>query len=116
MKRLPDQFAPLLSPDPERNPLFDPFRAMPAEMAETLRASLRDEARRTLREVVVPAVKAFRDYVADTWLPAAPQSVSVTALPHGSEYYELSLQRLNTTRMQPLTRRCAAAPIPARSN
>jgi uncharacterized protein (DUF885 family) len=101
MERLPGQFAAVASGDPERNPLFEPFRRMPAAIAEPVRAALRAEGEKALRETVAPAFTAFRDYIAATWLPAAPPAVSVTALAHGSEYYEIALQRLNTTHMSP---------------
>jgi uncharacterized protein (DUF885 family) len=99
LRRLPDQFASLLNADLAHHPLFQPFLAFPAEVPAAARAALSDAARVILREAVIPAVQGFRDYLAPTWVPAATETLGATQLPRGSEYYALSLQRNNTTRM-----------------
>lgn len=99
LRRLPDQFASLLNANLAHHPLFAPFLAFPAEVPATARAELSDAAKRTLNEAVIPAVQRFRDYLASTWVPAATETLGATQLPHGIEYYTLSLQRYNTTRM-----------------
>jgi uncharacterized protein (DUF885 family) len=99
LRRLPDQFASLLNADLAHHPLFAPFLAFPAEVPAAARAELSHAAKLTLHEAVIPAVQSFRDYLAGTWVPAATETLGATQLPHGSEYYTLSLQRYNTTRM-----------------
>jgi uncharacterized protein (DUF885 family) len=83
LERLPAQFDALLSPDTGQNPLFEPFRHFPDGIAEPARAALREDAAKALQGTVIPALAAFRDYLAKTWIPAAPQAISVSALPHG---------------------------------
>ena len=99
LRRLPDQFASLLNADLAHHPLFAPFLAFPAEVPAAARAELSHAAKLTLHQAVIPAVQGFRDYLRGTWVPAARETLAATQLPHGSEYYTLSLQRYNTTRM-----------------
>lgn len=97
--RLPDQFASLLNPDLAHHALYAPFQKFPADLPVTTQAELARAADKAIHEVVIPALQAFRDYLAGTWVPAATATIGATSLPHGTEYYAWSLQRYNTTRM-----------------
>jgi uncharacterized protein (DUF885 family) len=99
LQRLPEEFAAELDPDPARNPLFAPFRSLPAEFPEAARRALDEEARRALDQDAIPAIRALRDYLAQVWVPAGRPALGATTLPHGAEYYELALQRSTSTRM-----------------
>jgi uncharacterized protein (DUF885 family) len=99
LKRLPDQFGALLDADLSRHPLFAPFLKFPDSVAPGAQAKLSAAAERTIHQTVIPALQAFRDYLAATWVPGARESLAAVKLPRGSDYYELSLQRANTTRM-----------------
>jgi uncharacterized protein (DUF885 family) len=101
LQRLPDQFGPLLSADLPHNPLYAPFQKFPAEISPAARAELATAADRILHNDAIPALQGFRDYLAGSWVPAARATTGATQLPHGRAYYELSLQRYNTTRMSP---------------
>ena len=96
---LPDQFAPLLNTDLAHHPLYAPFQKFPAEINEAAQTQLVQAAQHTLRDAVIPAVQAFRDYLATIYVPAATTTLGATQLPHGADYYAWSLQRYNTTRM-----------------
>ena len=98
VQRLPDQFGSLLNRDLTHHPLFAPFQKFPADLADATRTELTRAAEKTILEVLIPALQAFRDYLAGTWVPAATATLGATQLPHGAEYYAWSLQRYNTTR------------------
>jgi len=99
VQRLPGQFAALLGADLAHNPLYAPLLTFPAEVPEAERAALQASAEQTLHGQVLPALQRLRDYLAQTWVPAARQSLGATALPQGEAYYALELQQYNTTRM-----------------
>lgn len=99
VQRLPGQFDALLVADPARNPLLAPFRKYPADLEPAIRTELDATAEHTLQMAVVPAVRAFRDYLAGTWVPAARETLGADSLPRGPQFYALSLQRFNTTGM-----------------
>ena len=99
VQRLPGQFAALLNPDLTKHPLYAPFQRFPADLPGAAQAELERAGERTIHETVIPALQAFRDYLASTWVPAGTATLGATQLPHGAEYYSWSLQRYNTTRM-----------------
>ena len=97
--RLPGQFAALLNPDLAQHPLYAPFQTFPAGLSGATQVELAGAGERAIHETVIPALTAFRDYLAGTWVPAGTATLGATQLPHGAEYYSWSLQRYNTTRM-----------------
>jgi len=99
VQRLPTQFTSLLNPDLVHNPLHAPFQKYPADLPDATQADLTRAAGQTIHDVVIPALQAFRDYLATTWVPAGTATLGATQLPHGADYYAWSLQRYNTTRM-----------------
>ncbi len=99
LKRLPDQFASLLNPDLAKHPLYAPFVKMPAEFSPSLQAQLTQSAEQVLHQSTIPALQAFRDYLANTYVASAREDLAATALPHGEEYYAWSLKHYNTTNM-----------------
>jgi uncharacterized protein (DUF885 family) len=99
MARLPDQFVSLLKADFKVNPLFAAFQTYPPEIPLETQAELSRAAEHTMREVVIPALQAFRDYLATTYVPAGTTTLGAIHLPHGADYYAWSLQHYNTTRM-----------------
>jgi uncharacterized protein (DUF885 family) len=99
--RLVGQYTPLLTDDMGKHPLYAPFRKFPADMPAATQAELSRAGEQALRTAVTPALQAFRDYLANRWVPAARDTLGATQLPNGVEYYAWSLQRYTTTRMTP---------------
>lgn len=61
--------------------------------------SVRDEAASIVREQVQPAFRALREYVVDTYIPAARDTIAFTALPDGDEWYAERVRYHTTTDM-----------------
>jgi uncharacterized protein (DUF885 family) len=101
LTRLPDQFASLLDPHLDHNPLFTPFLKIPPDIATVKRSELTQSAQKALKEIVVPAVQRFQSYIANVWIPGARHTVAARELPHGEEYYALALERSTTERRMP---------------
>lgn len=101
LERLPAQFAPLLDGKLDKHPLYAPFLNFPADLPVATQSALKASAEQILRSSVIPSLQTFRDFLVTTWIPAATATLEATKLPKGTEYYALSLQRYNTTRMTP---------------
>jgi uncharacterized protein (DUF885 family) len=99
LTRLAGQYAPLVSADLSHHPLYAPFLKMPADLAVTTQSELQSAGEEVLRAKVIPALTAFRDYLANVWVPAGTEVLGATKLPHGDAYYAWALQRYTTTRM-----------------
>ena len=101
LSNLPGQFASLVDPDLQRNPLFTPFLSFSDAIATPQRAALTKEAEQVLQSRVIPSITRFRDYLARVWIPNARQTLGTSELPRGPEYYALALERFTTLRKTP---------------
>jgi uncharacterized protein (DUF885 family) len=101
LTRLPGQFESLANANLANNPLFAPFLGFPAGIPADRRTQLMHSGTQILRAGVVPAVRRFQDYLAKVWIPAARHSLAASDLPHGPEFYALSIERYTTSRKTP---------------
>jgi uncharacterized protein (DUF885 family) len=99
MVRVPDQFLPLMASDLDKQPLFAPFRKFPSSIPEATQKELAGAAARLFPESILPAMAAFRDFLATRYVPGGTDTIGAKALPSGEAYYALALTRYNTTRM-----------------
>lgn len=77
--------------DPSGHPLFRPFlAASPAEQAE---------AKRVLREALIPAFRRFATFLEQTYLPGCRRTIAAQDLPQGRADYALALRRHSTTEL-----------------
>jgi uncharacterized protein (DUF885 family) len=99
LTRLAGQYSPLLTQDLGHHPLYAPFHKFPIDLPTVTQAELSRRGEAALRSAVIPALTAFRDYLANTWIPGGTETLGAVHLPHGEDYYAWSLQRYTTTRM-----------------
>ncbi len=101
LKEVPKLLAEHAKADPEQNPLYQiVFADMPG-IAPADQARLRAEARRLLREEVIPAYAKLRDFAAKDYVPHARESLALTALPDGKAWYRYQIRSQTTTDMTP---------------
>ncbi len=78
--------------------LFDSPELVP--LADAPQA-VRDEAAAIVREQVQPAFRALRDHLTGTYLPAARETIALTDLPDGHEWYAERVRYHTTTDLTP---------------
>lgn len=71
--------------DPTASPFFGAFQALPSGWPEA--EALREAALRVIRDAVVPAYRAFRDFFVEHYLPACRESHGIWDSPEGAAYY-----------------------------
>jgi prolyl oligopeptidase len=101
MERVPAQIGTQLVENAEESPFFAAFSDMPDTIPPAEQERLRAEAVRIIDEKIVPAYRKYRRYFADTYLPASRDSIGVSELPDGKEYYEYCTRVYTTTSMTP---------------
>ena len=101
MDRIPDQIAAQLVDDAEDSPFFKVFEQLPASISEEEQGRLRAAARSTIEDTILPAYKKLDRYFNNTYLPAARDSIGLSALPNGSAWYEERARVYTTTAMTP---------------
>ena len=101
MQRMPDQLAGQVVEFAADSPFFRPFAALPESFSPTDRERLRAEATEVIEKTVVPAYRKLDKYFNAKYLPAARDSIGLSALPNGSAWYEHQARSYTTTRLSP---------------
>jgi prolyl oligopeptidase len=101
MQRIPNQIAAQLVEDPEASPFYKVFAEMPDSISDQDQQRLRAAARETIAEIVLPAYRELDKYFSGTYLPASRESIGLSELPDGSEWYEHRARQFTTTAMSP---------------
>jgi uncharacterized protein (DUF885 family) len=82
--------------DPARSRFFTPFASFPAGVNGADRARLTAAAEKTIRDDVVPAYRAFLEFMTHDYLPGARATVGAGDLPGGKEYYAYLVRHFTT--------------------
>jgi uncharacterized protein (DUF885 family) len=101
MQRIPKQISAQLVDDPESSPFFKVFAEMPDSISDQDQQRLKAAALETIGEVVLPAYRDLDKYFSGTYLPASRESIGLSELPDGSEWYEHRARQFTTTQMSP---------------
>ena len=84
----------LLATDPVSSPFFAPAKADSTP-------AFRQAYERLVGDEITPAVRRYRDYLANEYLPAARENVSITANPNGAACNAASIRRYTTVQLSP---------------
>lgn len=101
MARIPDQIAAQLVDEAEESPFYDLFDNLPDSIVADEQERLRSVAQTTIDQTILPAYRKLSRYFSDTYLPASRDSIGLSELPMGEEWYEFRARRFTTTQMTP---------------
>ncbi|WP_197530843.1 DUF885 domain-containing protein [Bythopirellula polymerisocia] len=87
--------------DPEHSTLYEPFKEFPAAIPEEDYDRLRQACRDAISKAVVPSYEKLRTFMAEEYVPRARDTIAVSALPNGREFYRHRVQSFTTTDMTP---------------
>ncbi|HEX5714610.1 MAG TPA: DUF885 domain-containing protein [Thermoanaerobaculia bacterium] len=91
LRGVPERVGSLLGPE---SPVLKRFQEAPDER-------LRAEAGRVFAAQVEPALRKLRDYLANTYIPQARETIAMRDLPNGEAWYALKLRTFTTTSLTP---------------
>jgi prolyl oligopeptidase len=100
-ERIPAQVSAQLVKSPEESPFFDLFETLPDSLDAAEREGLREDALKTIKRTILPAYKRFSSWYERVYLPAARETIGLSALPDGREWYEFLARYYTTTEMTP---------------
>ncbi len=86
----------LLAGGAEQSPFYGPVKTFPDAIGEADRVRLRVAYMRQIGEVLNPVQKRLRDFLQNDYLPAARDSVGLSAMPGGAKLYDYLIES-NTT-------------------
>lgn len=98
---VPDQIDALLADESIGNPILAPFRKDAPLLTDAERATYREKGVTVLRESVLPALRKFRAFVTETYLPGARETIAMADLPDGEAWYVFSARSSTTTNRTP---------------
>jgi uncharacterized protein (DUF885 family) len=98
LRDVPDRVGSLLGPE---TPVLAPFRRIPETLPAADRERLRTEAERIFKDEVEPALRRFHEFLAETYVPRARESIAMGDLPDGKAWYAYQLRTYTTTDLTP---------------
>jgi len=101
MRDVAQQAASQIVPDPMASPLLAAFKKYPDTFSEAQKSDFTAKAKAAYLEKVSPAFAKLRDFLAQTYVPACRDSIPVTGLPDGADYYRYLVRWQTTTNLTP---------------
>jgi len=90
-----------ITDDPSESVLFEPFTNFPVTVEPEEQELLISRAEEVIRNVVVPEYERLRDFLTETYIPNGAESIGITDLEGGSEYYDFLIRRYTTLDLAP---------------
>jgi uncharacterized protein (DUF885 family) len=101
LRDLPAQVGYLIVDDPLTSPMLQAFQKFPSAIPAAEQERLSSAAIQAFNERVAPAFRKLQSYLADTYVPAARESIAMTDLPDGKAWYAFSVRGHTTTDLMP---------------
>jgi uncharacterized protein (DUF885 family) len=101
LRDVPAQVESLLVDDPLKSPMLKTFQKFPATVSAADRERLTREAVAAFRDQVAPAFRKLHGYLANTYVPAARESIAMGDLPNGKAWYAFQARSYTTTNLTP---------------
>lgn len=86
---------------PEDSDFYKPLRNLPATLPGELQESLRADARRAIRERVIPAYAKLLKFFRDEYVPKARKTLAAEAMPGGKAWYRQQIREYTTLDLDP---------------
>ncbi len=101
LRDVPQQLRNLITEDPADSPIFLPFTEISDEIPALVKTRLQRDANRILVADVYPAYRSLLEYLEQTYLSGARETVSQSAMPNGENWYAHNVRYHTTTNLTP---------------
>lgn len=101
MEKLVPQLESQIVDDPEQSSFYAPVSAMPAEFSEQERTRLTAAYKDKINNTIIPAYERLNNFLGDDYLSAARETVGLSALPNGADWYAYMVRLRTTTDLTP---------------
>jgi uncharacterized protein (DUF885 family) len=75
------------------SPFLGVMKELPENMSEEEKTRARADVEKAVTEHVLPALKAYRDFLKDELLPQARETIGLSAVPNGARFYETRIRK-----------------------
>jgi len=101
LRDVPGQVGNLLVDDPLKSPMLKAFEKFPSTVPAAEQERLKGAAVAAFNERVAPAFRKLQSYLANTYVPAARESIAMSDLPDGKAWYAYNVREQTTTDLTP---------------
>ena len=101
LRDVPQQVKNQIVEDPMSSPLLRAFTQFPESVAAAEQEALRAEAVKIYEEQIKPAFEKLHDYLIETYLPGARETIAMSAQPDGEAWYAYNVKQMTTTDLTP---------------
>ncbi len=101
LRDVPEQVGNLLVDDPMLSPMLRAFQQFPSSVPAAEQERLKGAAVQAFNEQVAPAFRKLQSFLANTYLPAARESIAMSDLPDGKAWYAFNVRQQTTTDLTP---------------
>ena len=95
------EFDALIADGVEGSDFYAPVKTFPDSIPLAERARLTAAYAQQVRDVIQPAHRRVREFLATTYLPAARETIGLSALPGGRAYYAYRIENQTTLQLAP---------------
>jgi uncharacterized protein (DUF885 family) len=101
LREVPAQVGNLLVDDPLASPMLRAFQKFPSTIPVAEQERLKGAAVQAFNEQVAPAVRKLQGYLANTYVPAARETIAMSDMPDGKAWYAFNVREQTTTTLTP---------------
>lgn len=101
LRDVPAQVGNLLVDDPMKSPMLRAFQKFPAAIPAAEQERLKAEAAKVFSGEILPAYRKLQTYLANSYVPAARESIAMSGLPDGKAWYAFNVSNSTTTDLTP---------------
>lgn len=101
MEKLVPQLQSQIVDDPKDSGFYAPVRNIPVTFSDAERERLAKAYSDKISTVIVPAFQRLSNFIGDEYLAAARETVGLSALPGGDDWYAFLVRYYTTTEMSP---------------
>jgi uncharacterized protein (DUF885 family) len=101
MEKVLPQLESQIVDDAQASAFFTPIRNLPKDFSSEERQRLTAAYTAAINTKVIPAFKRVHDFIRDEYMPETRETVGLSDLPGGKEWYEFLVRRTTTTNLTP---------------
>ncbi len=94
-----DSIKAFIVDDAEQSDFYQPFKRMPKHFTDKQISTLQAQGKQIVLEKINPMYQRFYDYMVNTYIPNARESIAATELPDGKAFYQNRIEHYTTLEM-----------------
>jgi len=101
MKGYESTISPHIVDRVEDSVFYTPFNRFPESIPKKKREELENEGKTIIRTQIIPSFQRFLDFMTDSYIPGCRDTLGVSFLPKGKQYYTYLVQHHTTLELTP---------------